>query len=348
MRARIPLRRRLSRLLRRVARMLDRRESETEARAARLRLRFPDAPEVWIAAVAACGEPIGPMRAARMAPIRPAGEVPPAAPMPPPEHRAGRDLRKGLSVVDPPPSAPPPMVPVPARRPDPRLTWDRTHPTGRPASQEASFHAPRPARSARPAAADPPSAHPAAPAPIPPPPSRRDAPRCRVTFHGPSAPARRPESLPLGSPLHPDPVPRPGPTFPSARAIDPNAAFSWPAPDPRPPAEPAQLGAPAWTSAPHPPCRALPPASAPHLPPGDPHPVPRAPPPASIPPAEAGLSRPPPMRVAVPDRVSASGLGTDEPHPWPPLPVWPAPSEPQAQGRWAEPLPDQESRGWNA
>ncbi|MDO5371580.1 hypothetical protein, partial [Paracoccus sp. (in: a-proteobacteria)] len=105
MRPRIPLRRRLSRLLRRVARVLDRRETEAEARAARLRGRFPDAPEAWIAAVAACGEPLGPIQGARLSPStrRPAPATPSIRHSEACSTPAGRDLRGGLSL-DPPPS----------------------------------------------------------------------------------------------------------------------------------------------------------------------------------------------------------------------------------------------------
>lgn len=61
------LRRMLARWLHQVLRVLESGAGEVEARAARLRERFPDAPEVWIAAVAARGAlGDGPLRGGRL------------------------------------------------------------------------------------------------------------------------------------------------------------------------------------------------------------------------------------------------------------------------------------------
>ncbi|MBB1498428.1 hypothetical protein [Paracoccus sp. MC1862] len=334
MRPRLPLRRRLSRLLRRVAQALDRRETGAEARAARLRGRFPDAPEAWIAAVAACGELSGPMQGARLSPPprRPAPVPPSLWHSDPRSTPAGRDLRGGLSFARPPPSMPQ-AAPPPAKRPPPRLIWDHAAP---PAPEPAAFHGPHPARPAHAALAHPPPARPAAPASLPPP--ERKSSWSRVEFHRDAATDR---SRP------PDPLQRQDPGLALVNAAAGKAGFPIPAPNREHPADPRSFVLPERKAAcptvwPFPPLTPVAAAGFPPLPPAAspaeaafPQPQPRPAAPLPLPPA---ASRPAPANEPAPEA----------PHPWPALPASPALPAAPAPRRWAEPLPDQEKRGWSA
>lgn len=337
MATRVPLRRRLSRLLQRVARLLDVQESEQQARMLRLRRSFPEAPEAWIAAVAACGEPAGPMQAARLS--RPPGRTPLATQSdwntPSPGHREGRGRPDGISS-DPPPA--PPIVSPTAKPQGPRLVFDHVAPCGE-AREGALFHGRPPLRPAPAALADLPPPPSPAPAPIPPPPGRTPL-RFRAEFHRDEAPR----------PSRPDPPRDQSPAPASVDAAARNADFSVVQAEREYPDDPASFALPepkAWQRSlwppPSPPPRSAGERTAPRL-----SPVPG-------PTAEARFPQPlprPPALSPLPPRASSPARASEAvpalPHPWPALPARPDPPAPPATGRWAEPLPDQERRGWSA
>lgn len=337
MATRVPLRRRLSRLLQRVARLLDVQESEQQARMLRLRRSFPEAPEAWIAAVAACGEPAGPMQAARLSrpPGRPSLATHSPWNTPPPGHREGRGRPDGLSSD---PSPAPPIVSPTAKPQGPRLVFDHVAPCGA-ARERALFHGRPPLRPAPAALADLPPPPSPAPAPIPPPPGRRPL-RFRAEFHRDTAPR----------PFRPDPPRDQSPAPASADATARNADFSVLQAEREHPVDPASFALPepkAWHRSlgppPSPPPRSAGESVPPRLPPAPgptaearfPQPLPRPPALSPLPPAASSPAR-------------ASEAVPELPHPWPALPARPDPPAPPATGRWAEPLPDQERRGWSA
>lgn len=295
------LRRILARALLRLARMLDTPEAEATTRAARLRARFPDAPEVWIAAIAALGEPVeGPLPAARL----PRRDTAPALPHPPP------------SVTD----LPVPGLPFPDRPlsdvplPDLPAAGQSVPGAQGPDLSPPARHAPP-----RPAAVQPPAVGPLSHLPLP-----RDGARSGL---GPDA--LTPPGPALSGPLAPHPA-RPAPSRlafdRSPAAPSPPAPAVAPSPSARPARHPAR---PAFSHNPAP------------VPPNPtqvqavPRDVPPSPPPVPV--AQEPPALRPAVRLPLPGSVRQDRLPVPVGPPAPDRPPprvhqgWPAPQAPVAR-----------------
>lgn len=167
--------------------------------------------------------------------------------------------------------------------------------------------------------------------------------------HAAAVPRRVPPGCSAPS-LSPGPAARPKPRDCLHRRRRPTADFPVLQPEREHPVDPASFALPepkAWHRSLWPP-PSPPPRSAGER-------VPPRLPPAPGPTAEARFPQPlprPPAPLPLPPRASSPARASEAvpalPHPWPALPARPDPPAPPATGRWAEPLPDQERRGWSA
>ena len=338
------LRRGFARLLQRAARVLDPAASEGEARQKALRARFPEAPEAWISALVALGGALPERLEGWCAPRRaPLASPPLARAARPASGDAPRPARRDPAPAEAVRARPgvPPLDPVSAGR--------AMSPPARP-----RFDAPADGVPPRPAEAtpDPERVHEARRAPGPIFPQRPAGRAGTVQFH--SAPESDPEQhaprpprptrqtcLPDGCGLAPAPPPTAVPAAqsePTHSTRHPFTTFAAPAPRPR-----ADAAAFAPRAVRPPPARPLaqPDSQAtPHVP--DAAVFTRPEPPPAVP-----RQFPSGRRDVAPAAVSDLAW-PEHPDPWPALPEHAAPAHALMTGRFAEPLPDQEARGWTA